>query len=153
MSELHEQPEPLDLPPEELTEQGPASLADVDEQPPEQPQARPAPQEVQRTPPSREQLDQAATNIIETVAELGSATLPAHLQDAYYDAYTHNKLVKRGLLATGLPAALEELAPTDGSGVGPVRQLHPIIRVVAGLAVLALGSILTRNAVLNAPQN
>lgn len=147
MSEDHERDE-LELPPEELDETSPETLDDVREAQPEP--ARPA-QTVERAPAaSPEELDKITDNLLEVVAEMGSTTLPLELQDAYIVQMTGNRMIRRGLVATGLPSALDELMPASGGGTGVAKQLHPVVRVVAGLAVLALGSIFTRNAVLSA---
>lgn len=92
-------------------------------------------------------------NLIEGVAVIGSETMPPALRDEYVDSFTSSKLVRAGVVATGIGPALHELMPSDGTqAAGPVRQLHPLVRVALGLAVLGLATVVQKKAVLNAHQ-
>jgi len=140
------------LPPAAEDLDGPETLDDVQEG---EAQAQPASrQTVEQVAPAAtpEELDKITSDLIGVIAEMGAETMPLPLRQTYYDAMTGNKFLRRGLIMSGLPTALDELAPSGVGNGGPIRQLHPLVRVGVGLLVLAAGSFMTRRAVLESVQ-
>ncbi|MFB9994483.1 hypothetical protein ACFFLM_21230 [Deinococcus oregonensis] len=88
-------------------------------------------------------------NLIGSVAAAGADMLPPELRDEYERSFTTSRMVRAGVVATGIGPALHELMPSDGTqAAGPIRQLHPALRIALGLGVLAIASLMQRKAIL-----
>lgn len=109
-------------------------------------------QRAQLTDDDRAAIAQHAETAIETVAKIGSELLPVALRQDYQDRMTNSDLIRGAVLMTGMPHALHELMPSSGpQGVGAlppkVQRIHPVVRLLAGVAVLGIVSAFQIKAV------
>ncbi|MEF2280380.1 hypothetical protein V3W47_18965 [Deinococcus sp. YIM 134068] len=105
------------------------------------------------TDADRASINAHIEGLIQAAAAAGADTLPPELRNVYEQSFTTSRLVRAGVQATGIGPALHELMPSDGTeAAGPIKQLHPIARVLLGVGVLAVASLLQRKQVLSAYQ-
>lgn len=107
------------------------------------------------TPEDIESIEAHVDNLISTVAAAGADTVPPALRDQFEQSFTSSRLVRAGVQASGIGSALHELMPAGGeaaAGAAPIRQLHPVARVLLGLVVLGVGVAVQRKQVLSAYQ-
>lgn len=108
-------------------------------------------QEVQKplTPDDLKAIEGHVDAVISTVAGVTADTLPAGLRDEFEESFTTSRLIRAGVAMTGMGEAIHELIPTQGSGAaGPVKQLHPVARVLLGVVVLGIGAAFQRRQIL-----
>lgn len=114
-----------------------------------EPLPAPTPAPAPLTQADRDSINGHIDGLIEAAAAAGADSMPPELRDTYERAFTSSRLVRAGVVATGIGPALHELMPSDGSeAAGPIKKLHPVARVVLGLGVLAVASLLQRRQIL-----
>lgn len=105
--------------------------------------------------PTSEQLDVIADKLLMGAAKAGALALPEPYREEYTRAYMKDELglVRAALHFTGATAAVYDLTPGaggDAAGAVPQKPVHPVLRLLGGVAALAVAGALTRWSVLNA---